>query len=118
VLFLGALVGLLLALWIATREVYFVGVDSQQGSVVTVYRGLPYDLPLGIKLYSVVQRSGVTLQSVPAGRRATFTDHQLRSRDDAENLVEALEDGEISAGLPPGSRQAVALAGARGAVNR
>src|SRR5262249_8323964 len=96
ILFVGALVGLLIALWIATREVYFVGVDSRQGDVVTVYRGLPYDLPLGIKLYEVVQRSGVTLQSVPASRRATFTDHQLRSRDDAENLVRALDEGRIN----------------------
>jgi protein phosphatase len=96
VLFAGALVGLLIALWLATREVYFVGIDSRQGNVVTVYRGLPYDLPLGIRLYSVVQRSGVTLQSVPESRRATFTDHQLRSRDDAENLVRAAAEGRLN----------------------
>jgi protein phosphatase len=61
-----------------------------------VYQGLPYELPLGIKLYSVDQRSGVTLQSVPANRRKTFTDHQLRARKDAENLLLALEQGKIS----------------------
>jgi serine/threonine protein phosphatase PrpC len=96
VLFAGALLGLVVALWLATREVYFVGIDSRQGNVVTVYRGLPYDLPLGIRLYSVVQRSGVTLQSVPESRRATFTDHQLRSRDDAENLVRAAAEGRLN----------------------
>jgi PPM family protein phosphatase len=96
ILFAGALLGLLVALWLATREVYFVGIDSRQGNVVTVYRGLPYDLPLGIRLYSVVQRSGVTLQSVPESRRGTFTDHQLRSRDDAENLVRAAAEGRLN----------------------
>jgi hypothetical protein len=38
----------------------------------------------------------VTLQSVPAARRTTFTDHQLRSRKDAENLLLALEQGRIA----------------------
>jgi protein phosphatase len=44
----------------------------------------------------VDQRSGVTLQSVPAARRKTFTDHQLRSRKDAEGLLLDLERGHIS----------------------
>ncbi len=58
--------------------------------------GAPYDLPLGVKLYSIDERSGVTLQSVPAARRTTFTDHQLRSQKDAENLLLQLEQGQIS----------------------
>jgi protein phosphatase len=91
----GALIGVAIALWLGTRELYFVGVDEPHGNVVTVYRGLPYDLPLGVKLYSVDHRSGVTLQSVPSARRKTFTDHTLRSRDDAEGLVLALEQGRI-----------------------
>src|SRR3954462_1015679 len=40
-LFLGAVVGVLVAFWLATREVYFVGVDSTRGNEVTGYRGLP-----------------------------------------------------------------------------
>ena len=93
---LGSLVGLLAAFWLATRQVYFVGVDETRGDVVTLYHGLPYDLPLGVELYQPVRHSGVTLQSVPAARRTTFTDHKLRSKDDAEALVKALEDGQIS----------------------
>ena len=54
---------------------------------MTLYHGLPYELPLGIQLYSPVRHSGVTLQSVPPRRRAKFTDHKLRSKDDAEDLV-------------------------------
>jgi protein phosphatase len=81
--------------WVATRAVFFVGTDAAHGDVVTIYRGLPIDLPLGIHLYSRYAGSGVTLQSIPAARRGTFTEHKLRSRDDAENLVIALERGQI-----------------------
>jgi PPM family protein phosphatase len=95
VLFLGAILGVLVALWLATREVYFVGVDSQRGNEVTVYQGLPYDLPLGISLYSPVMSSGVTLESVPPARRKAFTDHKLRKRDDAVSLVNAAAQGTL-----------------------
>jgi len=81
-------------LWTASRAVYFVGVDSKTG-IVTVYQGLPYDLPLGIALYASDYRSGVRIEQVPTARRATFTDHKLRSRDDAKNLVIELERGRI-----------------------
>jgi PPM family protein phosphatase len=96
ILFLGAIVGVLIALWVATRQIYFLGVDEGHGNVVATYQGLPYDLPLGVKLYSIDERSGVTLRSVPAARRKTFTDHQLRSQKDAENLLLQLEQGRIS----------------------
>ena len=92
-IFLGCLIGLVAAFWLATRQVFFIGVDESRGSVVTLYKGLPYDLPLGIRMYSPVRHTGVTLQSVPATRRETFTDHTLRSKDDAEGLVKALEEG-------------------------
>ena len=94
-LFLGAIVGVIGAVWLATREVYFVGVDEQRGNEVTVYQGLPYDLPLGIHLYSPVMPSGVTLESVPPSRRDAFTDHKLRKREDAESLVRAAAQGQL-----------------------
>ena len=62
---LGCLIGLLAAFWLATRQVYFVGVDESRGNVVTLYHGLPYDLPLGIRLYSPVRHSGVTFAERP-----------------------------------------------------
>ncbi len=97
----GALIALVIAvgivgaaLWTASRAVYFVGVDDQS-QVVTIYRGLPYELPFGIELYGTYYPSGVSFAQVPAARRETFTDHQLRSKDDAEDLVRQLERGEI-----------------------
>jgi protein phosphatase len=94
-LLLGLVLPLLIGAWLATRAVYFVGTDPGDGRTVAIFRGLPYELPFGIDLYERWYASGVTLAQVPPARRATFTDHQLRSRDDAEDLVRALERGTL-----------------------
>src|SRR4051812_32073 len=91
VVVLLAIVGM--GLWIAAQAVYFVGTDDD--ARVAVFRGLPYDLPLGVDLYSTNYVSGVTVPQVPRGRRATLLDHTLRSRDDAYDLVRRLERGEV-----------------------
>ena len=71
------------------RQVYFLGTDS--GGRVALYRGLPYDLPLGIELYSEVYAAPVQVSAIPANRRDSATDHTLRSRDDAVDLIDDLE---------------------------
>jgi PPM family protein phosphatase len=81
------------AVAVVSHNVYFVGTNND--GLITLYRGLPYDLPFGVQLYERYYRSGVTLADVPEARRARFTDHQLRSRDDAEDLVIALEKDQI-----------------------
>jgi serine/threonine protein phosphatase PrpC len=81
--------------WGATRVVFFIGTDPDAGNAVAIYQGLPYELPFGLNLYSRRAVSGVTLDQVAPARRATFTDHKLRSLDDAENLVNALEEGRL-----------------------
>ena len=92
----GILAAMVLAAgWSASRAVYFVGTDSRDGRTITIFRGLPYELPFGIDLYSRYAGSGVTIDAVAPARRATFTDHKLRSRDDAEDLVIALEQGRL-----------------------
>jgi len=88
-------VPLFIGAWLASRAVYFVGTDANR--TVTIYRGLPYDLPFGIRLYERYAGSGVTPDQIPPARRDTFTDHRLRSRDDAENLVIELERGRLDA---------------------
>ncbi len=88
-------VGLLLGGgYLATRQLYFIG-TNQQG-VVTIYRGLPYDLPAGIRLYETVYVSGVPASVVPADRRASVFNNQLRSQSSAIGLVRALELGQVS----------------------
>lgn len=91
-----ALVVLPLALgaYIATQTVYFVGGDA--GGFVTVYRGLPYELPGGLSMYSVNYVSGIPLRSLPARRRTQLVDHTLRSHDDASDLVRELELGRVA----------------------
>ena len=76
------------------RSVYFVGADDQ--GYVTVFRGLPYELPLGIELYQRNYTSPVTRDQVPADRRKTvLSDQGLRSQHDAYDLVRQLERGEL-----------------------
>jgi hypothetical protein len=80
--------------YLATRQLYFIGTSPQ--GIVTVYRGLPYDLPAGIHLYETYFVSGVPASQVPADRRTQFFNNQLRSQSDALNLVRQLELGRIS----------------------
>jgi PPM family protein phosphatase len=91
----AVIIPLVVGAWLATRAVYFVGTESDAGRAVTIYRGLPYELPFGLELYETYYESGVPLADVPAARRASFTDHKLRSRDDAEDLVIRLEKGQV-----------------------
>lgn len=81
-----------LGTWVATRVVYFIG--SSQG-YVAIYQGVPFDGPLGIKLYRPIYTSGVPVASVPADRRESLLDHQLRSGDDAQDLIKAVERDEL-----------------------
>jgi hypothetical protein len=87
------LIPLGLGLWIASQTVYFVGTDNH--GMVTLYRGLPYDLPAGVRLYSTNYVSGVPADTVPAARRHKLLDHQLRSHDDAVDLMRQLELGAL-----------------------
>ncbi len=79
--------------YIAIRGVFFVGLDPNRS--VTIYRGVPYEGPFGVKLYTRHYTSGVRIDQVPEARRAAFTEHKWRSLDDAEDLVRQLETGSI-----------------------
>jgi protein phosphatase len=80
------------ALVVVSRNVYFVGTNDE--GLITLYRGLPYDLPLGVRLYTERYVSGVPALSVAAGRRSRVLDHQLRSRGDAADLIKSLDASE------------------------
>jgi protein phosphatase len=96
---LGALVALLIVavivagVWVGSQTVYFVGTNAD--GLVTVYRGVPYDLPAGLHLYSANFTSGVDAAQLSATERHRLLDHTLRSHDDATDLVRRLELGQL-----------------------
>jgi protein phosphatase len=79
-------------LFVATRQAWFLGTDP--AGRVALYRGLPYELPLGINLYTLKYSSAIQTGSLPAQRQRSVTDHSLRSEDDATSLIEDIESRE------------------------
>jgi hypothetical protein len=63
---------------------------------VTVYRGLPWELPAGVELYQEYYVSGVPAVALPEERREQLLDHRLRSRSDVRDLVRQLELGQLA----------------------
>lgn len=90
---LAVFVGLLFAV----RQVYFVGSDSD--GRVALYRGLPYDLPLGLDLYAKQYAIPVQLSALSSERQRVVTDHKLRGRSDAVDILDDIEQREGS--VPP-----------------
>jgi len=80
--------------YLASREYFFLGTNSD--GIVTIFRGFPYDLPLGIRMYEQFYVSGVPAAAVPADRRAQLLNHTLRSQGSAISLVHAAELGQLS----------------------
>jgi serine/threonine protein phosphatase PrpC len=88
--------GVVAGLYALSRQVYFVGTND--AGLVTLYRGVPYDLPFGVKLYEEEYASGVPARAIPRSRRERVLDHEWRGREDAVDLVRALERGELEPG--------------------
>jgi PPM family protein phosphatase len=90
-----AVVGVLaLAAVLATQSVYFIGTDSD--GQVTVYNGVPYTLPGGVRLYTPYFVSGVTAAELSRLERRRLFNNELRSQRSATNLVAALELDRIA----------------------
>ncbi len=90
-------VGLLAAgAYLALQSVYFIG--TNQRGLVTMFSGLPYELPGKIKLYSSEYVSGVSASTLPVERRQVLLDHSLRSEGSAAQLMRQLELGQLSGG--------------------
>jgi PPM family protein phosphatase len=81
--------------WYGNRQVWFLGTDD--AGRVALYRGLPYELPLGIRLFDERYASPIQTAGLPPKRRDSVTGHDLRSRDDAVSLI---EDIQKSQGVP------------------
>jgi PPM family protein phosphatase len=96
VLALVVVAGAVGGLYAASRQVYFVGTND--AGLVTLYRGVPYDLPFGIELYQEEYASGLPARDIPAARRGRVLDHEWRGHGDAVDLVRQLERGRLDAG--------------------
>jgi serine/threonine protein phosphatase PrpC len=81
--------------WYGNRQVWFLGTDD--AGRVALYRGVPYELPFGIKLYDERFASPIQTESLPQRRQDAVTGHDLRSRGDAVSLI---EDIQKSQGVP------------------
>ncbi|HET7484607.1 MAG TPA: Stp1/IreP family PP2C-type Ser/Thr phosphatase [Solirubrobacterales bacterium] len=82
-------VALAFGAWYGNRQVWFLGTD--EGGRVALYRGLPYELPFGVQLYTERYAAPIQTGSLPSKRREAVTGHDLRSRGDAVSLVEDIE---------------------------
>jgi protein phosphatase len=79
--------------WVGSRQFYFVGTDDR--GLVSLYRGLPYELPFGLELWEKEYSTGVPARLLPESRRDRVLDHRLRSKGDATDLVKQVERGEL-----------------------
>ena len=94
-LLLAIVLPLLVGAWLATRAVYFVGTDPDGPAWSRSTAACRTSCRSG----STSTRSGTSRASrsrtSPRPAASGLIDHQLRSRDDAEDLVIALEKGQV-----------------------
>jgi protein phosphatase len=92
-LFLVGLALVLVGLYAGVRQVYFIGTDDR--GAVSLFRGLPYELPLGLDLYTHEYSTSVPASAIEDRRqRDRLLGHKLRGRDDAEDRLRELETTE------------------------
>jgi serine/threonine protein phosphatase PrpC len=96
----GALAAVLVVLaligsgaYLALQSVYFIGTNNR--GLVTLYQGVPFQLPGNLSLYSSRYVSGVSASTLTQQRRKTLLDHSLRSESSAAGLVRSLELGQL-----------------------
>jgi hypothetical protein len=80
------------------RSIYFLGTD--EAGNVALYRGLPYELPFGVSLYSKQYSIPVQEGTLSEDRQGAVTGHTLRGKDDAASLVDDIQQRPTE-GLPP-----------------
>ena len=83
-------------LWLGARQVYFLGTNDT--GLVTLYRGVPYEGPFGLELYSTNATSSVPARTIATARRERILDHDWRSREDGLDLMRQLEGGTLDVG--------------------
>jgi protein phosphatase len=79
--------------YLAQQSVYFIATNDR--GLVTLYQGVPFELPGKLALYSSRYVSGVSASTLTPQRRQTLLDHSLRSESNAAGLVRSLELGQL-----------------------
>jgi PPM family protein phosphatase len=83
------LAAVVVGLYAGSRQFYFLGTNDR--GVLSLYRGLPYNLPLGVHLYTKSYASSVPARAVPPRQRDHVLEHKLRTKADASGLMRQLE---------------------------
>ncbi|MBJ7347401.1 MAG: Stp1/IreP family PP2C-type Ser/Thr phosphatase [Thermoleophilaceae bacterium] len=78
---------------IGTLQVYFLGVDEH--GLVTVYRGLPYEIPL-LNFYTQDYVSTRPVTELTPEQQARLLDHRLRTRRDVIDLIAQIEQNRVT----------------------
>jgi protein phosphatase len=87
---LVVLAAIVAGLYALDRKFWFVGTNDR--GQVTLFRGLPYELPLGLKLYTQEYQSAVPVAAVSDGRQRTYVlNHHARSQGESTSLVRDIE---------------------------
>jgi PPM family protein phosphatase len=86
---IAVIAAVVIAAVLLVRSVYFLGTDDQGD--VAVYRGLPYELPLGVSLYSKQYSIPVQVGTLSEERQRAVTGHTLRGKDDATSLAQDIQ---------------------------
>jgi serine/threonine protein phosphatase PrpC len=79
--------------YLATRELYFVGTNSD--GIVTLYSGLPYDFV--VPFYEQSYVSGLPASEVPPADRPRLFNHDLHSQAQAIEIIRQAELGHYPA---------------------
>ncbi|HEY8583611.1 MAG TPA: hypothetical protein VIL49_11710, partial [Capillimicrobium sp.] len=82
-----------LGVYAGINSVYFIGSDDD--GRVALFKGLPYELPLGIELYRTEYRTGIPTTSLQPPRQVTVREHEWRSHSDAVEWIRQLELGQL-----------------------
>jgi serine/threonine protein phosphatase PrpC len=80
--------------YLATRELFFVGTNSD--GIVTLYDGLPFDFI--VPFWETSYTSGLPASEIPASERAKLLNHDLRSQNAAIALIRQAERGKYPLG--------------------
>ncbi len=89
----GVLAVVLAGGYLANQSVYFLGTNGR--GLVTMFQGVPYELPGGVKLYTSYYVSGVSAATLDSQQRGVLVEHKLRSEGNAGALIRSLEVEEL-----------------------